>query len=202
MRYVLLTLLWLVLTITKAAAPPPPGLPTTPAECAAQSPVAGAEDPLLTCQTRSVMNQVAADVNTHVYNEIPGGCECFGSPGYDVTLEVGDITPNSGGTVTDVNGTVWGQTSGLTNGVAGGPGWWFGGLTKNGVVITDGYFTGLRKVANGHVWGQASKRAGWEDLTVHAYNDNVFLDQPGPNINDDYGGCAVSSSQHGCSPVK
>ncbi len=137
-----LVLAWLWFGITQAFAPSPAGLLTTPAQCAAQSPEAGAEDPLLTCQTQSVMNQVAAHVNTHVQNEVPGG-ECFGFPCYQTTLEDGDITPNSGGTVTDMNGTVWGQTSGLTNGVAGVPGWWFGGITKNGVQIIDGYFTGL-----------------------------------------------------------
>lgn len=111
-----------------------------------------------TCQSQATLNSVAQSTMSTQASEVPGGeCSLFDTSGtggtcYPIVLAPGDITPNSGGSVTDKFGNVWSLT--------GGGGWW-AAPTMNGQQLAVGYIAAIRLLPSGQVALEEAKGAGW-----------------------------------------
>jgi hypothetical protein len=129
------------------------------------------------CQSQAQLDALVAEITKHA-NQHP---ECFTGKCFPITLRSGDLTPTSGGSLTDKNGDVW--TLVPQTGES-----WYGGVAKNGVLLWPGHNAALRLI-NGIMYVEEAKFGGWR---VQPSNPRLATDgnkwkfvgpDPGPGDN-------------------
>lgn len=157
-----------------------------------------------TCgMSQSALNDIAATTWNQVVADNVRECEMNGSgtPGVKntgncvpITLDAGDVTAATGGSLTDAQGNTWSLTVQQSE---DGTGNWYGGLVLNGQSTGDEYVFALRLV-NGVVYAEQAKGSGWQVTNSgnpgNAGDSWTYVADPGQGSACSGGGSSAASA--------
>jgi hypothetical protein len=118
--------------------------------------------------------------------------------GQTITLDAGDVTPGSGGSVTDAEGNVYTLPLMTSTNNEFGLAWPAGVLQVNGVSIRGAAFTDAIRVVNGALYAEDAKGHGW--FTYQGGLWGYASGDPGPG-NGSAGGTPPAASVLPASPA-